>query len=178
MILSLVKVPNLILSKSAKKITRFDARLKQLIADMQETLVASKDPEGVGLAAPQVGVCKQLFVTRAHKKAKLRSYINPVIIKTEEVVQTKTKEEDTAIFEGCLSIDRIWAPITRPGKVLLKYQNEKGRTEQKWFQGFEATIIQHEVDHLNGVLFTQRAVEQDAEIYEEQHGKLKEIAVL
>lgn len=78
-------------------------------------------------------------------------------------------------LEGCLSVPKIWSPIKRANKVLLQYQNLTGAVMQKWFTGFEAVIIQHEVDHLNGILFTQRALEQKTPLYEEKDEKLEKL---
>lgn len=75
-------------------------------------------------------------------------------------------------FEGCLSIPKIWSPVKRSKKILLEYQTTEGEKKSEWFSAFDAIIIQHEVDHLNGILFTQRALEQKSQLYEEKKGKL------
>ncbi|MEK7070310.1 MAG: peptide deformylase, partial [Patescibacteria group bacterium] len=76
---------------------------------------------------------------------------------------------------GCLSIPRIWAPVPRSKRVLLEYQNEQGELQQKWFSKLKSIVVQHEVDHLQGVLFTQRVVEQNLPLYEEHGDKLERI---
>jgi peptide deformylase len=78
-------------------------------------------------------------------------------------------------LEGCLSIPKIWSPVARAKKILLEYQDLTCQVKREWFQGFKAIIIQHEVDHLNGILFTQRALEQKNPLYEEKEGKLKKL---
>ncbi|KKS44950.1 MAG: Peptide deformylase, partial [Candidatus Gottesmanbacteria bacterium GW2011_GWA2_42_18] len=75
-------------------------------------------------------------------------------------------------LEGCLSIPRIWGPVKRAAKIFLHYQDLTGKKYLKWFSGFEATVIQHEIDHLNGIVFTQRAVEQKGQLYREEDGEL------
>jgi len=178
MILPVVKVPNSVLLKSAKPVKRFDAKLLKLIRDMGDTLLAARNPEGVGLAAPQIGVDLALFVTRPDKRSKLRAYINPQILQIEDTeAHTKDEKKEKTTMEGCLSIDRIWSPIVRPQRILMKYQTSDEVVHEEWLQGFKAVIMQHEIDHLNGILFTRRALEQQSVVYEEKNGELQEIEV-
>lgn len=180
MILPIVKVPHPVLFGKAAPVTRFDTKLKKLIGDMTDTLVAARDPEGVGLAAPQVGISLALFVTKATKKSPVKAYINAEILEVKKDkmdIGTSANKAGTGkkTLEGCLSINRIWAPIRRSGNVRLRYQTPDTKIHEEWFKGFEAVIIQHEVDHLHGVLFTQRALEQKAQLYEEIQGELEKI---
>ncbi len=176
MILAVEKVPSTVLTAIAKPVKAFDTKLHKLIADMGDTLRAAHDPEGVGLAAPQVGVSLAVFITRPDKRAKIRAYINPQIIKSEGVSESKKNGPKTTL-EGCLSVDRIWSPLARPQKVLLSYQTPEGNKQEEWFEGFKAVIVQHEVDHLNGVLFTARAMEQNAKLFEERDGAFEELSI-
>ncbi len=178
--LKIVSAPNKILTKLSKPVTGFDKKLALLIREMRQTLIAQKDPQGVGLAAPQVGVDLSLFIMRPSEKAKTRAFMNPRILQIVPLKAlsdnkgkntTKGKKPSTKL-EGCLSVPKIWSPLTRPTKVLLEYQDMTGTLRQEWFSGFEAVIVQHEVDHLNGVLFTQRALEQNCGLFEEKDGEL------
>lgn len=190
--LKIVTAPNTVLSTSAKKVEGFDQSLHQIIRDMEQTLLAQSDPKtgliGVGLAAPQVGINVAIFLMKHSKRAKIQSLINPKILKfdytfkpdrgsdadiknTSLEVRKMAKKEKTRL-EGCLSIPKVWAPVKRAKKVLLEYQDINGSLHKRWFTGFQAVIVQHETDHLNGVLFTQRALEQKATLYEEKDGKL------
>ncbi len=147
MILKIVKYPEPVLSQPGEPVTEFNAELRKLAADMFETMYAS---QGVGLAAPQVGVSKRLTVVdlsmgkRPEEKLVL---INPEIISSEG----RLYEE-----EGCLSFPDIREKVVRAAKVRIRAQDVHG----KWFEmdGEEllARCFQHEIDHLDGVLFLFR----------------------
>lgn len=173
MIRPIVKVPNKVLTTPVKPIKRFDARLHKLIRDMKDTLGAARDPEGVGLAAPQIGIGVSVFIMKPTKSAPFTVCINPLILSSEGTAEIKKKKVPR--LEGCLSIDNIWSPVSRTNKVTLQYQDEKGMEHRKIFTKFPAVIVQHEVDHLNGVLFTQRALEQGRPLYQEFDGELQKI---
>lgn len=178
--LKIVTVPNPILTNKTKAVKKIDQKIKKLIKEMEETLVAQKDPEGVGLAAPQVNIPLSLFIIKPDKKKPIKVFINPKIIKTESLSAQKTKKEKTKKrykLEGCLSIPRIWGSVKRAKKIFLQYQNEKGEVKKEWFSGFEALIVQHEMDHLQGVLFTKRALEQKIPLYQEKDDKLVKLSL-
>jgi peptide deformylase len=147
MILNIVKYPDPVLSKPGEPIAEFDAELRKLIDDMFETMYAS---QGIGLAAPQVNVSKRLAVidlsSGKEPKDKL-VLINPEIISSEG----KQYEE-----EGCLSFPEIREKVSRAAKVRVRAQDDKG----KWFE-MDATELlarcfQHEIDHVDGMLFIFR----------------------
>lgn len=127
--------------------------LKQLISDMWETMYFSK---GVGLAAPQVNRQIRLIVIDAspfaeeHPESKdfKKVIINPEIL--------EEKGEEWAFQEGCLSIPGIHEDVIRHPEVLLRYQDENFNTFEEWFSGANARVIQHEYDHLEGVLFVDK----------------------
>lgn len=172
--LKIVTTSNEILNKKTKPVIKIDQKIKKLIKEMEETLIAQKNPEGVGLAAPQVGISLSLFIIRPNKKEPIKVFINPKIIKSENSPPQKIKKGKKTRYklEGCLSVPGIWGSVKRAKKILLWYQNEKGEQKKDWFSGFEALIIQHEIDHLQGVLFTQRAIEQKTSLYQEKNGRL------
>jgi peptide deformylase len=184
--LKIVTVPDKILSSLTLKVKKIDNEIIQLVSDMEKTLIAQKDPKGVGLAANQVGESLSLFIIKPTEKAKTKVFINPKILKSEirnpkSEINHKSKiqkrKKQPVKLEGCLSIPRIWGPVRRAKKIFLEYQNMKGNLYKKWFSGFEATIIQHEVDHLNGVVFTQKSMEQNQILYKEIDGELKQIEI-
>lgn len=177
---SIVVVPHSVLTTSAKPVTSFDIRLARLVAEMKKTLFATKNPKGVGLAAPQIGESYRIFVTRPKETATIRVFINPHIISATG--ETDGVPERTNKLEGCLSIPNIWGKVKRNQSLVLHYQDEKGKTHKEAFTGFLATIIQHEVDHVDGILFTQRVLTQHGKLYQatkDTQGKevLEEISV-
>lgn len=143
-----------VLRKTAEEIN-FDSypKLNELIANMFETL---RRTEGVGLAAPQVGLPIRLFIIdldiisedEPQYKGYLRAFINPEII--------EESEETTSMSEGCLSIPGINESVKRPARVLVNYLDENGEEQERWLEGFEARVFQHEYDHLEGKMFVDR----------------------
>jgi peptide deformylase len=173
--MKIVHAPNSILATSVLPVTTITKKIKSYIKDMVQTLDNQNNPIGVGLAANQVGLNLAIFVIKPTKKTPVDIFINPTIIESKEHVSSK--KESTSPLEGCLSIPRIWGEVNRYASILLKYQTMNGEWKEKWFTGFKAIIIQHEVDHLNGVLFTQRILEQNGVLYEEKNGKLHEKSI-
>lgn len=173
----IITTPNEVLVREAKPVKSFDKKLKQILNGMQETLLATIDPIGVGLAAPQVGLSLRIFQMKPTKKSEVTSYINPVIVKfsdgqsvpefinSEKVEKKKPEGSKDKLLEGCLSIPQIWGNVERKKEVTLLWQDEDGRKHQEDFDGFEAVIIQHEMDHLNGILFTKHVMEQKEKLY-------------
>jgi peptide deformylase len=176
--LEIVQAPHPALSAVAKRINKIDKTILDLIEEMTYTLVHTTDPEGVGLAAPQVAESLQLFVVKESPEAPRLVFINPEIKEqSQEHLNLDADEEDTSRkkksrkkdkgvkLEGCLSLKDIWGIVHRSQWVVLSYQDESGKQFEKKFDGFMATIIQHEVDHLHGVLFPKRVLEQKEKLY-------------
>ena len=163
MILPIVKVPARVLTTPVKKIDKITSKIRKLVQDMEETLQVQTDPEGVGLAATQVGFGIALFIIRPDDTKPARAFINPEIIKmSQKIAKTKSKNE---ILEGCLSLPHYYGPLKREQSVTVKYQDETGKELVEEFRGFNAQIILHEIDHLNGVLFVDRLLEQKKKLY-------------
>lgn len=180
--LKILTVPNKLLNHSAKPLNSIDSRIEKFVSQMEKTLIDQKDPPGVGLAANQVGQSLAIFIIKPTSTSKTEIFINPKIIDSvkdtakysNKSKSAKSKGSNSSL-EGCLSVPKIWAPVKRPKKVLVEYQNLTGKKYKKWFGGFKAVIIQHEIDHLQGVLFTQRAVETGTQLYEEHGDKLEKL---
>jgi len=150
----IVFTPDPVLRRKARKITAFDKDLQTLIDDMIETL---RDAPGVGLAAPQVGVSERLIVVEygegeeedENAPKKLYVVINPEI--------TSASEEMVEGVEACLSIPRMMGEVDRHEQITVKGLNRHGKPVKYKLNGWLARIFQHEIDHLEGILFTDRA---------------------
>lgn len=172
--LKIVQAPNLVLSQPTKPINKIDKEINQLIKEMKETLVAARDPEGVGLAAPQVDKSIQLFIIKQTSRSPILVFINPKIeqfLDKSEIdenqpeISEDPKKEKNVQLEGCLSLSGIWGVVNRHPTLVLSYEDETGQKHRKKFTGFIATIIQHEYDHLQGTLFPKRVLEQKNPLY-------------
>ncbi|MCX8009289.1 MAG: peptide deformylase [Patescibacteria group bacterium] len=163
----ILHIPNDILTKPAKTVKTFDMRLHQLVENMIKTLNATKKPKGVGLAAPQIGEPYRVFITKPTPQSDIRVFINPEIIgiSNENNDEGALLENKNKQLEGCLSIPNIWGHVTRAQAVTLRYQDLEGKFHEEVIDGFLATIVQHETDHTNGILFTQRVLEQHGKLY-------------
>src|SRR5512132_3816798 len=152
----IVTLPDPVLRRKAHPVTRFDKNLQTLIDDMVETM---RDAPGVGLAAPQIGLAERLIVVEYYEREedeeienapkKVWALVNPEII--------KASEEKVMGVEGCLSIPNLVGEVERHAMVQVKGVNRHGKPMKIKAQGWLARIFQHEIDHLNGVLFTDRA---------------------
>lgn len=142
--LPIVYHPADILETVCQPVADFDKKLKRLVKDMYETMM---DADGVGLAAPQVGKNMQLAIVDIEDNHGLIIMVNPVIL------DSKGSQTDV---EGCLSFPELYGEVTRPNYVKIKAQDEKGRFFTLEAEGFLARAIQHEIDHLHGILFTSK----------------------
>jgi peptide deformylase len=152
-ILPIIETPDPRLRVISEPVEVFDDELKTLVADMFETMY---DAPGIGLAAIQVGVPKRILVIDLQepdpedpegKKVirQPRVFINPVF--------SEESEEDSVYQEGCLSVPEQYADVVRPAEVTVDYQDENGEKHREHMTGLMATCIQHEHDHLEGILF-------------------------
>lgn len=158
-VVPIVTVPDKVLNKPAEKVREFDAETKTLVTNMMDTLLAAEEPEGAGLAAPQIGVSKQMIIVRQfmrdpedEQKTVTKEYvmINPKIF-------SESKETNLE-YESCLSVPNVWGKVERADKIKVKYLDENGEQNRKTAKGYLARVIQHEIDHLNGILFTSKVI--------------------
>lgn len=153
-----------ILRRKSKPVAKIDKKIKALICDLEDTLSTQKDPEGVGLAAPQIG--KNLRVFAAKYKNFKRVVINPEIVKIEKSSESNAKtKSNKEILEGCLSLPYYYGPLKRASKITIKYMNEEGKYITETFEGFHAQIIMHEIDHLEGILFVDHLLAESKPLY-------------
>ncbi len=175
----IICIPNPVLTKPAQTVNKIDKKILAIIDRMKKALVEAKKPKGVGLAAPQIGEPYRIFITKPSENSPIDIFINPEIVWKSKELSEIVREHDNKSdikrerkLEGCLSIPNIWGYLKRHNKVRIKFMDIEGKTQEKEYTGFMATIIQHEVDHLNGILFTQRVLEQQQKLYEiEDDGK-------
>jgi peptide deformylase len=148
-----------VLRQPAKRVTKVDDEIRQLARRMLQTMYSE---DGIGLAAPQVGVHKQLIVVDCEPDDPAKPaliLINPVI--------TRSSPESCVIQEGCLSIPKVFLDVTRPEEIEVSYKDEQGRPQKMTATGLLSRVIQHEIDHLNGVMFVDRvdnALERNQEL--------------
>lgn len=142
--LDIIKWPDPMLKKHSVVVPEINAEIQALVDEMFETLDRDK---GVGLAGVQVGKLLRLFVTRVPNDTP-RAFINPDIL--------ETSIEMEPFEEGCLSFPGIYTDVMRPSKVRVQAWNQKGRPFTLNAEGYLARVIQHEFDHLNGILFFER----------------------
>jgi len=175
MSMKIIIIPNQILKEKTKPIQKIDKKIKKIINQMHVVLSKQRDPDGVGLSAPQVGIGLSLFVFANPFNNKKYTFINPIIEESiyKDIKKNKKIKKKEPNLEGCLSVPSLWAKVKRFDKIFVRYTNEEGIEIAEWFDGFTSTVIQHEIDHLNGILFTQRALEQGSIIYKEINGKLE-----
>ena len=155
-ILTILVAPNPLLRKKAEPVALVDASIKKLLKNMEETMYAE---DGIGLAAPQIGVSKRILIVNVPANVgvdgdliegikpdpDLFFMINPEIVSTSDDFAT--------CQEGCLSVPKQYASVTRHASVVVRYLNEEGETLEREFKNLQAACVQHEMDHLDGKLF-------------------------
>lgn len=145
-LLTIVEYPDDILTTECEPVTTFDRALTRLVSDMYKTMEAA---DGVGLAAPQINIAKQIAVVDIGDGSGRFDLINPVIL--------EESGEQTGI-EGCLSFPGLYGDVKRAYYVKVQAQNRKGETYVLEAEDFLARAIQHEIDHLHGILFTEKVI--------------------
>lgn len=177
--MKIIHVPHPTLRKTAKPIEAVDTKLKQMVTDLQETLAATTNPQGVGLAAPQVDKLQRMFAATLPEIGGMNIYLNPVIAEhSKEVSFGPNKKEP--YLEGCLSIPFIYGPVPRYEWIELEYdmiENDELVTYTQRFEDFAARVMQHELDHLDGILFTDYSHKFDLPVYrsKSRSDKMEEI---
>lgn len=167
--MKILTTPDPFLRKIAKKVAKLDKKLLTQITDLIDTLNEARDPEGVGLAATQVGIDRQLFVVKLNGKPEV--FINPKVLSVSQAMFSDIhKKKKERWLEGCLSIPKIWGFVDRPYWVEMEYQaldGDKLIPKTRKFEDIESAYVQHENDHLNGILFTDHILKQGGTILKE-----------
>jgi len=154
---------NRVLRKPARRIGKVDESIRELAKDMLRSMYSAK---GIGLAAPQVGIDKQILVIDLD----LEDPTNPPLILINPEIVTSSATLET-YEEGCLSIPEVYLDVIRPSSIKLNFKDEMGRLKRMSADGLLGRCIQHEIDHLNGVLFVDRVSNhEDLDIALKEHG--------
>jgi peptide deformylase len=147
-LLPILTAPDPRLKKKSKPVERVDDEVRQLMDDMLETMKAAP---GIGLAAPQVGVLKRVIVLDIEREGQATG---PICMANPEIVDVS--EEDATYDEGCLSVPEHYSEVVRPARVRVRYLDRENEIREMACEGLLATCVQHEIDHLDGVLFIDR----------------------
>lgn len=166
LMLKIAKYPDPILRKTAKPISDFNDDLKKLAADMAEAMY---NDDGIGLAAPQISQSLRLVIVGTGH-GQYMAYVNPEI--------SFFSKEKISTDEGCLSLPKIFGTVVRSKKIHIKYYDLNGKLKKEKIKGMGAIVLQHEIDHLNGILFIDRAekIIEGQELLDSLKKKLNESA--
>lgn len=163
MIQKILTIPNneKQLRQRSKEVTAFDKALVNLVDDLGQTLQAQTDPPGLGLSAPQIGVFKRVFVARIRNK--IKGFVNPKI--------TKFSKKEISFLEGCFSVPQLYGHVVRPAEIDLEAQDKHGKKSTNHYKGLPARIVQHEIDHLEGILFIDHVHDQNGKVFKVKKDK-------
>jgi peptide deformylase len=164
------------LRKKSEPVRVVNRRTKKLIRDLKDTLATH--PEGIGLAAPQINVHQRVVVVRLNSRNEEEKEPDPPIaLINPEIIEAKNDQRD---FDGCLSFPGLFAETVRPHYLRVKGLDERGQPIDRVFEDFDAVLVHHEIDHLDGVLFIDR-VENVDDLYrvrEDEEGNLVRVPVV
>ncbi|MFN5589371.1 MAG: peptide deformylase [Holosporales bacterium] len=147
-LLTIRTAPDPVLKQTAAPVAVVDDGVRQLMVDMLETMYAAN---GIGLAAPQVGVSRRVIVVDTTWKKENSEH--HVVYQMANPEITWVSEEDGTYEEGCLSVPTHYADVVRPAEIRVQYLDFQGQPQEIFADGLLATCIQHEIDHLDGILF-------------------------
>lgn len=172
----IITIPNPLLRQKSKPINPpvgGDKKVKKLFDQMVKVLKTTKEPGGgkyVGLSAVQIGRPVRLFIIQ--RKKKYEAFVNPKITWHSKKMLSQTIKGNRVYLEGCFSAPLYYGFVNRPATAKLKWRDLEGKKHQEKFTGPEAIYIQHEYDHLEGVLFIDRILRQKGQIYKlEKRGR-------
>ncbi len=164
-VLELVKAPDARLKALSEPVPDVDRALRRFLNDMVETMYAAN---GIGLAAIQVGVPKRVAVIDLDPRgpnSKVIYIVNPKVVVVSDELST--------YHEGCLSVPEVWDDVRRPARITVEYQDENGTKQTLAAEGLLATCLQHEIDHINGLLFIDHLSKLKRSIALRKSAKLK-----
>jgi len=158
-VIPIVEAPSKILNEKTKKVRSFEIETQKTIKDLKDTLDEASDPEGAGLSANQIGISKSICVVRSFFQDPLdetKDLFEEKILINPKITSKDAEEEEG--WEGCLSVPNTYGKVFRSKKIRVRYQDETGQKQSLTAKDFFARVIQHEIDHLNGILFTSKVV--------------------
>ena len=182
--MKILTTPNPVLRQVAKPVLSWNRSLQRQVEQMMAALKTATDPEGVGLAAPQVGLSKQIFLINLNRQVEV--FVNPKILSVSEKMLSQVHNNPKKRWlEGCLSVPKIWGFVDRPYSVTLTYQTPQITPQgfvlidkKAEFKDAQSAYIQHEKDHLDGILFTDHLLSQQGQIYKETPDGLEPIKLI
>lgn len=158
-VLELIQYPDPRLKQVSTTVKKFDAKLQAFITDLEQTMRAGHG--GVGIAAPQVAHFERIVIVDVSSKPKISHHGRLVLVNPE----IKAWEGMAKGREGCMSVPDYTGNIIRAEHIQLKARDEHGKVQEYQMQGFEARAVQHEIDHLDGILFLDRLVSRRHDLY-------------
>ena len=166
----IITIPNPVLRKISQPVRVVDKKVRTLANDLIETLIKKTNPKGVGLAAPQINTSLRVFCTRVDLKKQPTVYCNPTITAQSKKL-TFGPDSKEPIMEGCLSMPRLYGAVPRFEWIEIAYDHivddQLIHTEDKLTE-YEARVFQHELDHLDGILFTDHSLKYGLPVFTEE----------
>lgn len=180
--MEIIQIPHQTLRKSAQPVVRVDRKFEKLLKNLKKVLKKTKDPKGVGLAAPQVNKLQRIFLMWFDEKKEPQEYINPKILNHSDEL-TLGPDKKNPRYEGCLSMPGIYGPVPRWQWIEVEYQtvdlikggNNGLVTATSRFEDFHARVFQHELDHLDGILFTDHSLKNGLPVFVQEDEEMIEI---
>lgn len=159
-VLDILHYPDARLKQLSETVVKFDDELQQFISDLEQTMRAG--PGGVGIAAPQVGRLQRIAIVDVSEKSKTPHHGKLILI-NPEITEWQGMKKGR---EGCMSVPDFTGNVIRAEKIKLKSQDQGGDWHEYEMEGFEARAVQHELDHLDGLLFLDRLVSRRSDLFE------------
>lgn len=159
-LLDILTYPDARLTQESQPVTLFDDELRSFIVDLDDTLRAG--PGAVGIAAPQVGRTQRIVIVDCSQKKNLPTNHGRLVLINPEIIEWGGLAVGR---EGCLSVPDFTGNVMRAERIVLKAVNEQGERKKLQFEGYEARAVQHEIDHLDGLLFLDRLVSRRNDLF-------------
>ncbi len=160
---------NRVLRKTAKPVKKIDRVILKLVQDMEQTM---EEGNGCGLAAPQVGESRRIIIVKLNQQTDQE--VNLPMIDPEIVFHSEETEVDT---EGCLSIPKVFEPVRRYRDIIVKFLDKKGKSQMLKLSELNARVVQHEIDHLDGVLFVDKIEKRENNVLEQMEKRERHLNI-